>query len=219
VKSEDRLLLFSLLISHFSFERWIFFRKSFKINLEMKMKREITPPSKRLLIFYRVVVAVILALVLVLVMGSLYAILRPPDSGPLFSIGGKGGGGAAPRNGRASNPGQETAVFADIGRLRIPVTSGARTEAAGTEAPASATLILSVSFPYPANDRSFAEELGSRTDEFRSLAIDYFSGQPAENIARMDEETAKAEILQRFNSLLRLGKIETLYFSDFMLVE
>jgi flagellar basal body-associated protein FliL len=35
----------------------------------------------------------------------------------------------------------------------------------------------------------------------------------------MDEGAAKAEILQRYNSLLRLGKIETLYFTDFMLVE
>jgi flagellar basal body-associated protein FliL len=182
--------------------------------LEKKMKREDTPPSKRLLIIYRVVVAVILALVLVLAAGSLYALIRSPDSGPLFRIGGNGGGGAATQNGGAY-PGEATAVFAEIGRLRIPVTSGAGPSAA----PGAATVILSVSFPYPANDRPFFEELESRIGEFRSVAIEYFSGLPAENITRLDEETAKTEILKRYNSLLRLGQIETLYFTDFMLVE
>jgi flagellar basal body-associated protein FliL len=173
------------------------------------MKREITPPSKRLLILYRVAVAVILALVLVLVTGSLYAILRSPDSGPLFRIGGKGGGATSQNGG---DYGQGTAFFSDIGRLRIPVT-------VASDMPGAATLILSVSFPYPANDRPFAEEIASRTGEFRSIATGYFSGLSAEAIARMDEGTAKAEILQRYNSLLRLGKIETLYFTDFMLIE
>jgi flagellar basal body-associated protein FliL len=178
------------------------------------MKREITPPSKRLLIIYRVVVAVILALVLVLVSGSLYAILRSPDAKPLFSIGGKGGGTADTQNGGSVwvRSGEATAVFTEIGRLRIPVTVPA-------DMPGAATVILSVSFPYPANDRPFAEELASRTAEIRSVATGYFSGLPAEDIARLDEETAKAEILLRYNSLLRLGKIETLYFTDFMLVE
>jgi len=175
------------------------------------MKREIIPPSRRFLIVYRVVVALIIALVLVLVAGSFYAVIRSPDSEPLFRIGGKSnrgtdtqGGGS--RGAGALNPDEKTAVFSGIGRLRIPVAG-------------AATVILSVSFPYPANDRSFAEELASRVGEFRSVATGYFSTLPEEKIARLDEEAAKAEILKSYNSMLRLGKIETLYFTDLMVIE
>ena len=177
------------------------------------MKREIIPPSRKFLIVYRVVVALIIALVLVLVAGSFYAVIRPPDSGPLFRIGGKGnrgpgiqGGGSGNRSAGALYPDERTAVFSGIGRLRIPVNG-------------AATVILSVSFPYPSNDRPFAEELASRVGEFRSIATGYFSTLPEEKIARLDEEAAKTEILKSYNSLLRLGKIETLYFTDLMVIE
>ena len=161
------------------------------------MKREITPPSKKLLIVYRVEVAVICVLVLVLAAGSLYAFIR--------AMQGRNSGAAS--SGRA---GGETAMFSGIGRLRIPVTGPAAMPA---------TVILSVSFPYPANDRPFAEELASRIGDFRSIATGYFSALPAERINRLDEEAAKTEILRRYNALLRLGQIENLYFTDFNVIE
>ena len=166
------------------------------------MKKIITPSSRGTLIVYRVVVALILLLALVLIIGSLYAAFRPKDSGPLFRIGGgeQGGGEAAPV--------RETNVFSGIGRLRIPL--------AGEP---SATVIIAISFPYPADDRAFAEELASRIGDFRSIATEYFSVLSPEKTAALNEEAAKAEILGRYNALLRLGKIETLYFGDFMVVD
>jgi len=184
------------------------------------MKREIVPPAKKLLVLYRVIIVLILVLVLVLAAGTLYAIIRAPDSGPLFRIGKNSGGGADLQDGAQNVQGAQgigsgneaTAVFSDIGRLRIPVAGPAAL-------PGAATVILSVSFPYPANDRPFSEELASRVGDFRSIATGYFSSLPAERIARLDEKTAKEEILKRYNALLRLGKIETLYFTDFMVIE
>jgi len=177
---------------------------------ETGLKKEIVPPKRKKgpLIFYRVVVALIITLVLALAAGSLYAILRPEGSAPLFRIGASGGrerqragsGGPALADG-------EVAVFSGIGRLRIPVASTP-----------PATMLLSISFPYPADDRAFTEELASRLGEFRSIATGYFSSLPPEKITSMDEDAAKAEILRRYNALLRLGRIETLYFGDLMIV-
>jgi flagellar basal body-associated protein FliL len=79
--------------------------------------------------------------------------------------------------------------------------------------------MLSISFPYPADDRPFTEELVSRVGEFRSIATGYFASLSLEKIMELDEETAKNEILRDYNVLLRLGKIETLYFSDFMPID
>ena len=153
---------------------------------------------------YRVVVAVILALAVVLISGSLYAVFRSPDSPPLFRIGGNGG---EQSGGDAASAG-EVSVFSGIGRLRIPLAGEA-----------SATIIIAISFPYPANDRAFAEELASRIGDFRSIATEYFSALSPEKANALNESAAKAEILGRYNALLRLGKIETLYFGDLMVIE
>jgi flagellar basal body-associated protein FliL len=151
---------------------------------------------------YRVVVALILVLAVVLITGSLYAAFRSPNSGPLFRVGGgeRGRGEAVPA--------AEVHIFSGIGRLRIPL--------AGEP---SATIIIAISFPYPADDRAFAEELASRIGDFRSIASEYFAALSPEDAAALNEETAKADILKRYNALLRLGKIETLYFCDFMVVD
>jgi flagellar basal body-associated protein FliL len=99
-------------------------------------------------------------------------------------------------------------IFSGIGRLRIPLS--------GNEA---ATVIISISFPYPAEDRSFAEELATHIGDFRSLASEYFGSLPAEKMVNLNEDAAKAAILGKYNALLHLGRIETLYFGDFMVVE
>ena len=169
------------------------------------MKREISPPSRGLLILYRIFVALILALVLILAAGGIYALVRPADSAPLLRIGGAGQSGA----GQGTRPVNEaTAVFSGLGRLRIPIAG---------QPPA--TLVLSISFPYPPDDRAFTEELASRIGEFRSIAIAYFASLPPGKIAGLDEDAAKADILRQYNALLRLGRIETLYFGDLMVVE
>jgi len=173
------------------------------------MKREITPLSGRLLIAYRVLVVLALALAVVLITGSLYALFRSPNSGPLFRIGANGGkqGRRGPDTGVVS-PMALPNVFSGIGRLRIPL--------AGEPA---AALVLSISFPYSADDRPFAEELASRIGDFRSIAAEYFASLPREKAVDLDEEAAKAGILGRYNAMLRLGSIETLYFGDLIIVE
>jgi flagellar basal body-associated protein FliL len=155
------------------------------------------------LLVYRIIVVLILVIVAILIAGTVYSLVRPSGSAPLFRI----GTATEDKDDQVSDNG-EIGIFSGIGRLRIPV--------AGSSA---ATAVLSVSFPYPAGDRLFTEELASRTGEFRSIAVEYFSSLTREEIVSLDEEAAKAGILGRYNDLLRLGKIETLYFGDLMIVE
>jgi len=97
-------------------------------------------------------------------------------------------------------------VFSGIGRLRIPLSN-------------SSTLILSVAFPYLAGDTVFTEELAGKIADFREIAGGYFSSLSEEQLFLIDEEAAKTEILRRFNANLRLGRIETLYFTDFLIID
>ena len=175
------------------------------------MKREIDIPRERLVVFYRIIVVFMLLLVVLLIAGSLYAFVRPKASGPLFRI----GGAREPSDTRGNLAGNRgtSSVFTGIGTLRIQNTG----KPATGQKPA--VIILSISFPYPADDRLFTEELASCIREFRSIATKYFANLPSDKLARLDEEQAKAEILRQYNALLRLGRIETLYFSDLMIMD
>ena len=157
---------------------------------------------KGTLITFRVLALIIIALVIVLIAGTIYSFARPSESGPLFRIGKNTAPAKTPQNAAETNAN----IFTGIGRLRIPLSG-------------SSTLILSIAFPYPADDRAFTEELAAKIGDLRSMAIGYFSSLPQERIINLNEEEAKTEILRQYNTILRLGKIQTLYFDDLMVIE
>ena len=183
------------------------------------MKRVIDVPGNKLIILYRILVVVMLLLVVLLIGGSLYGLLRSRDSGPLFRIGGGSSSGGGVKEGNAIGDGVPDgagaySVFSGIGKLRIQNSGKPSGKASET-----AVIILSISFPYKADDRPFTEELASHLGEFRSIATNYFATLDRDKLARLDEEQAKADILTQYNALLRLGRIETLYFGDLMIVD
>jgi len=143
-------------------------------------------------------------LILLLIAGTIAGLVRSSNSPPLLRLG-KQGGGTTTAKPTATND-DDIRIFSGLGRLRIPLSN-------------SSTLILSIAFPYPANDAAFTEELAAKIGEFRSLAAGYFSALPADKIAALDEEAAKQEILARYNAVLRLGRIRTIYFSDMMVID
>ena len=141
-------------------------------------------------------------LLFLLVLGTIYAFIRTPGTGPLFRLGRPV---ETQIRGTAAQTG-ETRVFSGLGRLRIPLVN-------------SSTLILTIAFPYSADDAAFAEELAAKIGDFRAIATGYFSALPEERVIQFDEDAAKQELLRRLNEDLRLGRISELYFSDFMIID
>jgi flagellar basal body-associated protein FliL len=137
-------------------------------------------------------------MVLLIISGTVYAFTRSSNT-PVLRFG-------KPVAPAASQFSDDIRVFNGIGRLRIPLSN-------------YSTLILSIAFPYSADDRVFAEELAARIGDFRTIATDYFSSLPEEKLVSLDEDAAKAEILKRWNARLRLGRVETLYFSDLLVLD
>ena len=101
----------------------------------------------------------------------------------------------------------EGQTFTSIGRIRVP-----------TADPQPEMVILFVSFVYYPEDKAFSEELALRVREFRDIITDYIGSFPSAELQELGEESIKTEILRRFNAILRLGQIETLNLSDFMVV-
>ena len=172
------------------------------------MKNTKKTNSGKLYTAYRVLLLFLMILMVLIAGGSLISVFRPPEAGPLIQFGGKNAGGAAVSGNNSAET--NTGVFSGIGRMRIPVASS------GTS---SATMILSIAFPFSPDDRPFTEELASKITHFRSITSDYFSSLPASAFITFNEEHAKTELLKRYNAILRLGKIEALYFSDFLILE
>ncbi|MDR2864596.1 MAG: hypothetical protein LBV68_03180 [Spirochaetaceae bacterium] len=103
-------------------------------------------------------------------------------------------------------------TFAGLGRIRASLKpEGNRIT--------PETVVIEPYFPYDSADRAFSEELASHIHDFRSVTGDFFSALPSSSFLLKDEESLKNELLKRYNSFLHLGKIETLYFTDFMILD
>ena len=151
--------------------------------------------SIALLSIYRGLIIFLLLLGVIFVCGTIYGVFfRVNLSNPSQVI--------------ISKIGNEGQTFTGIGPIRVP-----------TNDPQPGMVILFVTYIYNPEDKAFSEELVLRVKDFRQIIADYFSSFLASELQIMDEDAIKAELLHRFNSILRLGKIETLYFSDFMIVE
>ena len=154
------------------------------------------------MIFYRALLYLVFAMAGFLVIGTIFALLRSSDAAPVFRLGRSPD--AAPEFLQA--PGDDIRVFSGIGRLRITLSN-------------SSIMILTIAFPYSANDIAFTEELAARIGNFRTIASNYFSSLPADKLRNLDEDIAKQKILEQYNAILRLGRIEALYFSDLLVLE
>ena len=148
-----------------------------------------------------VLICIIGIMLVIFIAGTIYAFTRSSDSSPLLTLGGSEETGSS-----VILPYDDIRVFAGIGRLRIPLVN-------------SSTMVLSIAFPYYANDIAFTEELAGKISDFKDIAINYFSSLPADKLINIDEEAAKNDILRLYNAGLRLGRIEILFFSDMMIID
>jgi flagellar basal body-associated protein FliL len=150
-------------------------------------------------IIFILLVSIAGSLIVLLIAGTIFGLARPRHAEPVLRL------GRAVETQPLDTQTGDIRVFSGLGRMRIPLTD-------------SSIMILSIAFPYDAGDIAFTEELAVRVNELKALSNDYFTSLPAERLIQIDEEAAKREILRRFNAILRLGRIEVLYFSDMTVI-
>jgi len=146
-----------------------------------------------------ILLSILGVLVVFILIGTIYAFVRPDNSAPLFTL------GNPKKTDLPLTQDDDIRVFSGLGRMRIPLSD-------------SSVLILSISFPYSANDTAFTEELAVKIENLRGIAIDYFSALPPEKLIYIDEDAAKKEILKQYNNTLRLGRIAVIYFNDLLVI-
>jgi len=161
------------------------------------MKEVYIPKEKIQRILYAALLFTAGALIFLLLIGTIIGLVRPRNAAPVFTI---------KKIKKEQAKPEDIRVYSGLERLRIPLSD-------------SSILILSVSFPYSAKDIAFTEELAAKIGDFKTIMTEYFSSLPAEDAGQIDEETAKQEILKRFNANLRLGRIDALYFNDMTVID
>jgi flagellar basal body-associated protein FliL len=108
-------------------------------------------------------------------------------------------------------------VFTGIGRLRAMLAPSARQKSGSSGG--GAAVVITIEFPYDDSDKPFFEELSLNVGRFRSVTLDYFASIPVDSPLLTGEPALKQALLSRYNALLYLGKINELYFSEFMLID
>ena len=108
----------------------------------------------------------------------------------------------------ASNNVGQGQTFTGIGPIRV-----------STADPHPGMVILFVTFIFYPEDKAFSEELVLRVKDFRQIIMEYFGSFAVSELRVSNEESMKTQLLDRFNAILRLGQIDTIYFSEFMIVE
>jgi flagellar basal body-associated protein FliL len=158
------------------------------------------------LIFYRAFLILALLLALVILGGTLYALAFRPK--PAVADPAASPTPVFPSVSAVSAVAGEASIFTGLGRLRCP-TAGVN----------PGMVILHAVFPYYPGDRPFSEELVFRIRELRNISSAYFADLTVEELGGKSEADVKAELLSRYNAILRLGQIEVLYFNEYMLIE
>ena len=159
-----------------------------------------------LAVVYRSLKICLFALALIIIAGTVYGLFfmgAPGDKKPIPAASGAGVKGA----------GTIEQVFTGIGRVRIPAGINPNDSESRP-----GTVILYVTFPYYPGDKAFTEELALRVRDFRDIISNYIGSFSITELQKTSEESIKAELLRKFNAVLRLGQIETLYFIDFMII-
>lgn len=172
--------------------------------------RDTDGPNAALLRLYRVLAAIALGLVLAIAAGTVYGLAsgkRPaPPAAPQEAAPGGEPSDAAPGKEAPAVP--ESGYFTGIGRIRA-ASAGA----------SPAAVIVSIAFTYDRKDIAFSEELAAKTKAFREIAVAYFGTFTAAALREAGEPDLKAELLKRFNRELRLGRIEELFFSEYLVLD
>jgi len=102
----------------------------------------------------------------------------------------------------------KTAVFSQIGILRCSTAD---------EPPIP--VVISLYFPYPADDRPFYEELSKKTQKLRILITDYIASYTSAELLNAGEQAIKENLVDIINTELVLGEIEFLYFAEYIFLE
>lgn len=109
---------------------------------------------------------------------------------------------------------EQNAAFTEIKTMRIVTTSDAT-----NPDDHGATLVLTPWISYPEENTEFYEELSRKRQLISGTITSYFSTKSKNQILSTSEDEIKQDIMNDLNNQMTLGKIEQLYFTDYLFLD
>ena len=108
------------------------------------------------------------------------------------------------------------AAYTGLGTIRCitaPVAEGEEITDAGT------AVVITPWLAYPEGDTIFYEEMARKRILITGIFTNYFSLRTKNTLLSTPEEKLKQEILDEINNQMSLGKISSIYFTDYIFLE
>ena len=154
----------------------------------------------------KILLAIIIALVLVILTGTIITLAGKKNQTPQALI----------SQGKAVSlmaPADTTEVsYYELGTIRIS-TAKADSEEGGS------IMVLSPWLAYPSGDTVLFEELSRKKGSIRGIFQAYFSARTKNQLLTETEEKIVQIIEEEINADLALGKISGIYFTDYLFLE
>ena len=102
--------------------------------------------------------------------------------------------------------------YYELGTIRVS-TAKADSEEGGS------IMILSPWLAYPAGDTVFFEEISRKSGTIKGIFQAYFSARTKNQLLTETEEKIVNVIMDEINADMALGKISSIYFTDYLFLE
>ena len=113
----------------------------------------------------------------------------------------------------------KVAAYTGIGRIRTSTlaekNSGSGTDDGGSAVP----IVITPWFSYEESNFELYEELSRKRILITGIISKYFSERTEKELLSTSEEKIKADLLEEINGQLSLGKIQNIYFSDYIFLK
>lgn len=107
--------------------------------------------------------------------------------------------------------GGSKSAFNEIGQIRVFTKEDENEQ--------KSVIVLVPWFEYDGNDQAFFEELDRKHMSIKNLVTNYFSSRTRSQLLSLGEGKIKAELKERVNDTLVLGKISGVYFNDYLFLD
>ena len=120
--------------------------------------------------------------------------------------------------------GDKLAAYTGIGRIRT-VTASTDNDNTGTQTADKnnetgvTPIVITPWFSYEESNTELYEELSRKRILITGIITNYFSSRTEKELLSTSEEKIKNELLEEINSQLSLGKINAIYFSDYIFLK
>lgn len=162
-----------------------------------------------------VLYSIIIALVIVLIIGTITGLVKKNESpsDEVLLQQGKAINLSAPAN-------TDFVAYYEIGSIRIVTTKNSNNEVnSQNDLENTCVLVVNPWVSYADGDTVFYEEIARKRGVIKGICTTYFSERSKDHLLSITETKVEQELMELINAQLSLGKIQDLYFTDYIFLE